>query len=175
VRSLPLACAALLLSACATTHPLDVSDAAARQAITERAGRHVTKVTVRGEPPADARALQVSADSTRWIDPATGSVRAVPTSQVERVSFLRRDASRGGHLARGLLIGATVGAAVGAAVGYATGPPFPFPRQVYVGVMAGGTALYGAGIGGVVAVAPFTPERFVLVPADSVSAGSPGR
>lgn len=155
----------VLLSGCvASTRTLDVTDAASRQAMSERAGRQQALVTVRGERAEVARGLRVAADSTTWIDGA-GRARSAPTTSVVRVAFPGADPR--GRLGRleGFAVGFAVAFAGGAVLTYATYEPegfIAFPTSFAAGAVG---LVFGVGGGGIGAsVANGRPERFVLVP-----------
>ena len=159
----------LLLSGCvSTTRTLDVSDAASRQAISERAGRQRALVTVRGEQPVPADGLRIDADSTSWTDRASGAVRSVSTRDVDRVSFSRADPEGRIDALTGLVVGAAAGAVAGAILGLQAGTNIVFDQTANVTMGAFTLGLLGAGTGALVSAGPI-PERFVLAPPDSTA------
>ena len=164
----------MLLSGCvATTQALDVSDAASRQAVSERAGRQRVRVVLRNQPPATAAALRIDADSTSWSDPATQTIRTVSNRDVVHVSFAGADRQPAWKPATGFAVGAAVGGVVGGTIGYTTYEPGGWgnPGRTGMTLIIGSTlGLLTGGAAALVSVVPRGgPERFVFVPADSAA------
>ena len=152
-RRLAVAVAALsVLSGCAHTRaqPLDLSAAAHRADVNDRASRGGVVVTLPSGEEVATSTFRLDAAEATWTDAATGEVRIVPLGALasvrvrDRRSFVLRDAgfglatgvalgfalgSTGGSFplsqrstqALGVLAGAAVGAPVGALIGYEQG------------------------------------------------------
>ena len=125
----------------------------------------------------DATALRLEADTTTWIDPATQSLLAVPTSAVLEVE--RRDGNRSFRriVRRGVVGGAIVSGTLFAVAGYESGgclflcgsePPGMSDRlegaAAFGAVGALGGAFYGMLYGGAVGLVSSPTERFEVDP-----------
>lgn len=157
-----------LLGGCAYTHPLNVADAEHRQALSERATRQVAVVAVQGEPPGPVDALSIRADSTSWIDAATGVPRSVATPDLALVRFPSSERRPLRTFVAGLVGGALVGGAIGVAAFEREGPSLLAESQRESAVLFG--MLFGAlggAAGGLVALDGLNPVRYV--PADSTA------
>lgn len=161
---LPVLALAVLAGCVTSTVAFDPADAGARQRLTERAAHQPATVTVRGRPPAAARALSVRADSSDWMDAATGERRTVATGEIEAVAFPASSKSPLAPLAVGLGGGAAAGAALGAAT--YDGPDFltqsRASRAAWIGGMVG---VVGGLVGGVMAIERTGTDRYVAEPA----------
>ena len=58
--------------------------------------------------------LQVTPDSTSWLDPETGRFESVATAEIQEMRFVRHGKGALEGLGMGLLVGAVVGGALGA-------------------------------------------------------------
>jgi len=132
------------LSGCASvnSYPIRTDDAGVRQQLTERSARQDVTVRTTSEAGISARALSVRADSTSWVDPATGETRTIATDQLRAVSIPGR---QGGTLTT-IATGIGSGLVGGAALGYGA-----YKAGIGINTIdsAGQAAMYGAAGGGV--------------------------
>ncbi len=84
------------------------------------------------------RSLQVTPDSTSWLNARTHQLETVSTAQIKEIRFVRR----GRGALEGLGIGLLSGAALGAVLGYAACPCTSWFGEAY-----GFSRGYGAGVG----------------------------
>jgi hypothetical protein len=104
-----LAIVVTALTGCTHTRPLFLASPEARTELNRRAEAVTVLVTLRGDTQVRARALRVEADSTSWLDPASGAVRSVPTADLATVRFTDRGRGVAEGSGLGLLIGAGFG------------------------------------------------------------------
>ena len=142
-------------------YSLDPDDAQGRQRVTERAAGESVTVRIVGEAGMPAQALSVRADSTSWVDPATGQARTVATDQLRSVSFPGSD--KGSF--RGIAVGVGSGVATGALLGFLS---YEFPngpidsRGDAAAFGAAGAGLIGGLIGGLVASDRRSDDLFIV-------------
>lgn len=100
--------AALTASGCASVHHIRRPEdaAAAYSEINRRAERRDARVTLTSGETVHARRLQMSADSSTWLNARAGQPLRVATQDIQKVQFLNRDT--------GTLMGAGIGALGGA-------------------------------------------------------------
>lgn len=155
----------VLLSGCAYTYPLDTSGPEERRSLSERAARQRTLIAVQGETPVPVTALQIGADSTTWIDPATGTPRSVGTADLVLVRFPSSERSPLQTFLTGLVGGAVVGGVIGAIAYADSGPSILVSSQTESALLFGMLfgSIGGTG-GGLVALDALNPIR--LVPTD---------
>lgn len=170
---LTLALAALAGCSGSYAYRLDPADAEGRQRLTERAARHDVTVRVQGEPGVRARALSVRADSSTWVDPATGAVRTVATGRLSAVTVHGSDASPLRALAVGAGAGALAGAAVGALV-YDLPHGFIDSPGDAAAFGAAGTGVLGGLVSGWVASDRRKDDVFLFAPRPDAPAGGAG-
>ena len=102
---------------CTHTHILAPEEPGSYASLNERAAQQGTHVMLADGQRFSAAALQMTPDWTSWIDPASGSVMNVATSEVAAVQFNRHGRGAWEGLGLGLLSGAVTGAAIGFADG----------------------------------------------------------
>ena len=161
MRALLLLGVVLGLTGCLATHPLDLADAADRQAINRRTLDQPARLTLAGRPTVPTRVLQIGPDSTSWIDPETDAIVTVATSEIQSVSFRNR------HPRRSVLKTFVAGALVGTT----TDAPFLFDQSTHVTLMTAAGAACGGLTGFVILADPFRPERFVVPTPDTAPDG----
>lgn len=113
LRSRLLVLAALTLAGCTHSRPFDAASPDSRASVNTRAEAESPLVTLHGGEQVSARGLHIAPDATTWIDPSTGEMRSVPTSELASVRFTDR--------ARGVLEGLGLGAAYGVGLGVIVG------------------------------------------------------
>ena len=124
VRAPVPSCIAFLLFCgvgCIHTQAPTLGEPGGYASLNRRAGGQDARVTLADGRLLPAAALQVTPDLTSWIDPASGAVMNVATSEVTAVQFTHR----GRGALEGLGIGLLSGAAVGALAGLASGDDDP--------------------------------------------------
>jgi hypothetical protein len=139
---------ALALAGCTHSRPLEPASPESRTHVNARAEGESALVTLHDGEEAHARSLHVAPDVTTWLDPDTGEMRSVPTSDLAFVRFTDRG--------RGVLEGTGIGTAIGFAFGVGVG------AGAYLGLEenddgsnlgfiqvspAGGVLIVGAGFG----------------------------
>lgn len=148
---------------CATSYSyhLDVDDAQGRQRVTERAASAPVIVRVQGEAGVSARALSVRADSTTWIDAATGSERTVGTDQLRSITFPGRDGGVFKTAALGIGTGLVTGALTGfAAYEFPNGPIDSRSKAALAGAV--GAGIVGGVVGGTVGMDRQHSDVFIV-------------
>ncbi len=130
-----------LLVSCTHTHVLDPSAERWSQVNVKSQTRRAA-IALSDDREVVARSIQVTPDSTSWIDPESGALRSVATSKVIDVRFT--------YQGRGALQGAgygfSIGGIVGAVGGYASGDDEPS----IVSFQAEEKALILGGLGGII-------------------------
>ena len=110
---------AAILTGCAQTryvNPIDASDPSFLE-INQKARGAKAELKLDGRT-LSVRSIQVTPDSTSWIDIQTGEIKSAATDQVELVSFLKRDRA---SATLGLLAGGAIGGVLGGLLGYQRG------------------------------------------------------
>ncbi|MEP0548577.1 MAG: hypothetical protein ABJF88_16700 [Rhodothermales bacterium] len=113
LRSRLLVLAALTITGCTHSRPFDATSPDSRAGVNTRAESESALVTLDGGEQVRARGLHIAPDATTWIDPSTGEMRSVPTSELASVRFT----DRGRGVLEGLGLGAVYGAGLGVVVG----------------------------------------------------------
>ena len=105
--------AVLVLAGCTHSHPLNAASPESRSHVNARAEQKSALVTLYDGEEVRARSLHVAPDVTTWLDPKTGTMRSVPTSELASVRFT----DRGRGVLEGLGLGTAIGVVSGAVVG----------------------------------------------------------
>jgi hypothetical protein len=112
-----LVLAALTLAGCTHSRPFDTASPASRAAVNTRAESESALVTLHDGEQVRVRGLHIAPDATTWIDPNTGVMRSVPTSELASV----RCTDRGRGVLEGIGLGTALGTGLGLLVGSALG------------------------------------------------------
>jgi len=152
-----------LILDCSHTHRMGLTDIEHYYGgINQKCEGREGKIQAFGNREISGRNIYVTQDSIRWIDPETGSVHALPTSDVTSVEI-----KRGGRGAlEGMGIGFLSGATIGAFGGFASGddPPGWFSMTAEQKAAGGGLVLglSGAIIGLPVGALVGSKDIFIL-------------
>jgi len=92
---------------------LHIDDAERVKHLNERTADRAATVVMNSGVSHSAQSLHVAADSTSWLDPSSGRVVSIKTSEIAGVRF--KDSGRGA--VAGLINGVIIGAALGATLG----------------------------------------------------------
>ena len=149
----------LVCANCASTRTvhLDQEKDKAYRRLVQNARDHHATLHLIGDLRVKAKALQVTPDSTSWIDPETGQVREIATDQIQSISFLLRRHGAEQGLGMGLVGGALIGLSWGLLHEHqpcSTYLPWPcFTREQETTLVGGGLGLisgiYGSVLGGI--------------------------
>lgn len=140
-------------TSCASQRPLytgevlQVDDAESLKHLNERTADRVATVIMNRGVSLPAQSLLMAADSTSWLDPSSGSVMSVKTSEIAGVRF----EDRGRGAVTGLIAGVTVGTLLGVMAGLLESQGSGFlgdPSPAGEAILRNGATL--GGIGGLI-------------------------
>jgi hypothetical protein len=183
--ALHAALAAVLLAlaaGCTTTRAINRTaspeGATSRAALNEAAAGRAAEVALVGGDTLRAEGLVLGADTTTWIEPASGRMRDLPTADIRSVRLFNRGRGAFEGAGLGLAVGVVSGAVLGALAYEEPGPDEP----CFVACSRGGEASLGAVALGLIA-APIglvagllrksrTVYRVTASPADATAPGA---
>ena len=110
-------------------------------AINEKTQRKKPLITLADRRLIKASDLQLTPDSSSWLNVSTKRFETVATSEIRSIRFVKR----GQGVLEGLSLGLLVGASLGGALGYATSSDSDFLLGRGVGALFGGVLFGGLG------------------------------